>query len=252
MTLPVLPAGVRRLRERTAGLAVPLLALEEWTDRFPWLVHGTTGSGADGAFDLGLFGDTPAGTCMARWRALREATGMPRAVHGLQVHGRRVLVHACEEGDFSLTEGVDGHVTERPGTLLTVAVADCVPISLVDRRRRRIALLHGGWRGTAAGMVAAGLEALRGDAADLVAHLGPAICGECYEVGPEVHEGLGLPVPDRNTPVDVRAVQAHQLVEAGVPAEQVSVSEHCTRCGSGFFSHRGGSAGRQVGVLGIR
>lgn len=242
---------MRRLRERPAESDIPLHVLDDWTDRFPWLVHGTTGRGPDGAFDLGLSGQTPVGTSMSRWRALRQATGMPRAVHGLQVHGRTVRIHDCDDGDLSVSDGVDGHVTGRPGTLLTVTVADCVPISLVDPRRRRVALLHGGWRGTAAGMVEAGLEALGADPAELFAHLGPAICGDCYEVGPEVHEALGLEVPAENTPVDVRAVQAGQLLEAGVAVERLSVSEHCTRCGTGFFSHRGGDAARQLGVLGI-
>jgi len=260
---PGLPDGVRRLLERPTGTDIPLHVLDEWAERLPWLVHGTTGRGPDGTFDLGLSGETPVGTAMARWRALRQATGMTRAVHGLQVHDCRVAIHDDDPGaddpgaddpapgELRVLDGVDGHVTDRPGTLLTVTVADCVPISLVDPVRRRVALLHGGWRGTAAGMVPAGLEALAGDPGDLLAHLGPAICGECYEVGPEVHEALGLPVPDTNTPVDVRAVQARQLVDAGLSPERVSVSEHCTRCGEGFFSHRGGHRGRQLGVLGI-
>ena len=84
------------------------------------------------------------------------------------------------------------------------------------------------------------------------AHLGPAICGACYEVGPEVHEALGQPPPTDNAPIDLRAVQAHQLIEAGVAPERITVSAHCTRCGTGFFSHRAGDAGRQLGVLGIR
>lgn len=189
---------------------------------------------------------------MARWRRLREHTGMARAVHALQVHGRRVREHDDTSPGLHVLEGFDGHVTDRPGILLTVTVADCVPISLVDPDRRRIALLHGGWRGTAAGIVEAGLTALGSDPERLFAHMGPAICGDCYEVGPEVHEALGLVVPDTNTPVDVRAVQATQLVDAGLAPDRVTVSEHCTLCGSGFFSHRGGSPGRQVGVLGIR
>lgn len=252
MSTPALPDEVRRVRERPGGGEVPLHSLEEWTDRFPWLVHGTTGSGSDRAFDLGLFGEAPVGESMARWRALRTETGMPRTVHSFQVHGRTVISHETDEPGLYVSEGADGHVTDRPGILLTVTVADCVPISLVDARRRRVALLHGGWRGTAAGIVEAGLAELGGDPAHIHAHMGPAICGRCYEVGPEVHAALGLPVPAGNTPVDVRAVQARQLCSSNVPAGQVTVSEHCTRCGEGFFSHRAGAAGRQLGVLGIR
>lgn len=252
MSTPAVPEGVRRLRERPVAGDVPLHRLEEWAGQFPWLIHGTTAGGVDGTFDLGLFGEAPVAEVMGRWRALRERTTLPRAVHALQVHGTRVLVHASDDPGLYVTEGVDGHVTARPGILLTVAVADCVPISVVDERRRRVALLHGGWRGTAAGILEAGLHQLGGDPSDLHAHLGPAICGDCYEVGPEVHEALGLPVPEVNSPVDVRAVQARQLRAAGLPAGRITVSEHCTRCGDGFFSHRAGSTGRQLGVLGIR
>lgn len=227
----------------------------EWTDSFPWLVQATTGRGeADQPFDLGLFGRAPVGANLGRWWALREATGLPAAVHARQVHSAGTRVHDDAPMDgLLIIEGTDGHLTRRPGLLLAVSVADCVPVSIVDPERRRIALLHGGWRGTAAGIVGRGVDHLaEGEPARLHVHLGPAICGACYEVGPEVHEALGLSTPPRNTPVDVRAVQARQAVERGVPAAQVTVSEHCTRCGEGFFSHRGGDPERQMGVLGIR
>lgn len=253
---PPLPGGVRRVREAPADLPIPLFVHPEWQDAFPWLVQGTTGAG-DGSepFDLGLFGRGSVGAALGRWRALREATDLPAAVHARQVHAAAVRSHDVSpvEG-LLIIEAADGHVTGRAGLLLAVSVADCVPISIVDPERRRIALLHGGWRGTAAGILAAGLDHLAegGRTGRLVVHLGPAICGRCYEVGPEVHEALGLVAPTRNQPVDVRAVQAAQAVARGVPPEQVTVSEHCTRCGDGFFSHRGGDPERQMGVLGIR
>jgi polyphenol oxidase len=147
-----------------------------------------------------------------------------------------------------LVQGTTGHGRD----LLTVSIADCVPISLVDSSSRRIALLHGGWRGTALGILGAGLAHLGGDPSAVHVHLGPAICGRCYEVGPEVHQALGLAVPAAPAPVDVRAVLARQAVDAGVAPGHISVSEHCTRCGDNFFSHRAGSPGRQLGVLGLR
>lgn len=234
---------------------MPVYGHPEWPAAFPWLAQGTTGRG-EGAepFDLGLFGESPVGPTLARWRALRESLGFASAVHAHQVHGADLLSHDAEPGPgLRITHGFDAHLTSRAGLLLTVSVADCVPIFLVEPERRRVALLHGGWRGTAAGIVARGIERLGGDdPSGLHVHLGPAICGGCYEVGPEVHAALGLPVPEGNTPVDVRSVQAAQAIAAGVPADRVTVSEHCTKCGSGFFSHRGGDAGRQMGVLGIR
>lgn len=250
---PPLPAGVRRVREEAASGDIPLHVHPAWAAELPWLVQGTTGSGPEEApFDLGLFGATPVSDALARWRALRQSLDVPRAVHSRQVHGRAVQAHEDTEPGLFVTDGFDGHRTDRTGVLLTVSVADCVPISVVDVDTRRIALLHGGWRGTAAGILEEGLTALGADPGTVRVHLGPAICGACYEVGPEVHEALGLPRPAVNAPVDVRAVQARQAVAAGVAPRHVTVSTHCTRCGAGFFSHRSGSAGRQMGVLAVR
>jgi polyphenol oxidase len=249
---PSLPCGVRTVREERAGGPIPLFAHPGWRRGLDWLVQGTTGRGDDGAFDLGLFGATPVGEALRRWRDLRVATGMRRSVHSLQVHENRVLVHGDGAPGLGVADGYDGHATDRPGILLTVSVADCVPIFLVDLSARRIALLHGGWRGTARGILSAGLDCLDVARSAVRVHLGPAICGGCYEVGPEVHDALRLPVPDGPAPVDVRAVLARQAVDAGVAPEHISASEHCTRCGSDFFSHRAGSSGRQLGVLGLR
>ncbi len=249
---PALPAGVRTIRESAVRGPVPLYRNPEWSEAFPWLLQGTTGRGPQGDFDLGLFGASPVGETLERWRALRRAVGIAGAVHSRQVHGRE-LFH-CDDAvpGLLVLDGYDGHRTSRADVLLTVSVADCVPIFLLDPGRRRIALLHGGWRGTVAGIVGRGISALGADPATLRIHLGPAICGRCYEVGPEVHTALGLEAPTGARPVDVRAVQVGQAVEAGVPAASVTVSEHCTLCGRGFFSHRGGSAARQMGVMALR
>lgn len=223
--------------------------------------NATPGSAAahseTAAFDLRLFGSLPVGSVLARWGLLREATGCSHAVHAFQVHGTTLLVHQAGPPGLFIADDADAHATTTPGVLLTVSAADCIPISLVDPERRALALLHGGWRGVAAGVVEAGIAAL-GDLAgsapaDLFVHLGPAICGACYEVGPEVHLALGLEAPRDNRPVDLRAVAARRAVGLGVDPERISSSAHCTRCeGSPFFSHRAGCPERQVGVLGLR
>lgn len=248
----------RTIRERPAGGAVPLYVHEEWHARFPFLVQGTTGRGEGNAdFDLGLFRDNTVGSAMARWRALRSTTGMPTAVHARQVHDARVLAHAALPPGLLIADDADGHVTASPGILLTISIADCVPIAIVAADEpRAVAALHAGWRGVAGGVLEAGIDALRtlGAAMDtLWVHFGPAICGRCYEVGPEVHEALGLARPDTNTPVDLRAVLADRALRAGVPDAQISSSAWCTLCDSEhFFSHRGGSGGRQMSVIGMR
>jgi copper oxidase (laccase) domain-containing protein len=138
-----------------------------------------------------------------------------------------------------------------------VTVADCVPVFLVVPGKRAAILLHAGWRGAAKGILEEGVKAL-GDPfdsnpEDAFLHLGPAICGSCYEVGPEVHAALGLQVPGAPTPVDLRGVLAGRAVALGIPAERITRSAFCTRCGdSPFFSHRNGHSQRQVAFLGVR
>jgi len=238
---------------------VPALFHPEWAERFPWLVQGTTTRGAPGAaFDLGLFaGASPAHVVHENWNRLLAATGMSRAAHARQVHEADVRLHRSVPPGLSVVDPCDGHATHEAGVLLAVTVADCVPIFVVAPEQRAVAALHAGWRGAAAGVLEAGLrvlESLVGTGPEQVhVHLGPSICGACYEVGPEVFEALGRPAPELPTPIDLRSVLAERAEAAGVGRERITVSAHCTRCtSSGLFSHRGGDGQRQVGYIGVR
>jgi YfiH family protein len=256
LPLPVRPAGVRLVHELRAG-EFPLYTHPEWSAAFPWLVQGTTGRGEEG-LDMGLFGELPTGLVQARWRRLREVTGLPTAAHGWQVHAASLAWHEPLPPGLHVLDAFDGHATAAPGVLLTVSVADCVPVFLVAPRLRVVALLHGGWRGVAAGIVEAGVQLLATRtgcaAANLHLHCGPAICGACYEVGPEVGTGLALATsPPGKFQLDLRAAIAERAVDLGIQPQQVTLSAHCTRCGDGtFWSHRGGDRERQLAVVGIR
>ena len=244
------------LRETRIADAPPLYAHEGWRVRFPWLFQATTGRGDNDAYDFRLFGSTPSGVVVDRWLELRRTAGFPRAVHARQVHGPDILAHDDNTPGLLISERIDGHVTRTSGILLAVSIADCVPVSIVAEETRAIALLHAGWRGSAAGILEAGIERLHAEygarAAEMHVHFGPAICGKCYEVGPEVFTGLGLAAPAGPTPIDLRAVLAERAIRAGITADKVSISAWCTRCDDAFFSHRGGHEARQVAVLGIR
>lgn len=253
---PPEPTTSRSLREVPVEGALPLFRHPDWTDRFPWLIQGVTGRGVDGRFDLGMSNGSPIGEALERWRRLQATLDVRAVVHSRQVHGVEVLRHRGGEPGVLVSDGFDGHITDRTDLALTVSVADCVPIYLVDPEQRQIALLHGGWRGVAAGILEAGLAALARMGSrprDLWMHTGPSICGRCYEVGPEVHEALGRPRPATNTTIDLREVLTERARAAGLRDGRVSRSAHCTRCGdSPFFSHRGGEAGRQMAYLGLR
>ena len=203
-----------------------------------------------GSFNLAS--EEPAASVFGRWTGLVNALApeATRLATALQVHGDRILQH---EGGWSGwlrdTSGADGHLTESPGTAMAVTLADCVPVFIAHPSGVG-AVLHCGWKGTAAGIVRRGLEefARRGlDVAQALVHLGPAICGRCYEVGPEVHSAVTGREVDRPTFLDLREVIAAHARQAGAT---VTISEWCTRChNERFFSHRAGDAGRQLGVL---
>ncbi len=245
---------VKEVETRHDGL--PVFRLAEWAARFPGLVQGVTGRTPQFEFGRHRASETvqPAsGRPLAArdgWERLRRATGIARLAHRRQVHGAQVAF--CRNPDVAAAGGAgeaDALVTPCDGLLLAVTVADCVPVFAVEPERRLLGLAHAGWRGMAAGVVEAMLAALAELGAELGSlrvHLGPAICGRCYEVGPEVPVALG-DVPADSQRVDLRAVIARRTLAAGIPPGQLTVSGLCTRCDrERFFSYRGGDGGRRM------
>jgi hypothetical protein len=245
-----MPEGVRRVAEQTDGAGLHIHP--GWSSLLPGIVQGVTGSTAD----MSLFGGAKTGDVIPRWQTLRDRLGCPTIVHARQIHGDHVLVHDDVPPGLIVGPDADGHATRQPNVLLAVSVADCVPILVAAPGAPAIALLHGGWRGVAAGILERGVKIVcdlsGAEPADLFVHFGPAICGECYEVGPEVTRGLGM--VDRDVShVDLRALLAHRLIALGVAPERTTISSFCTRHGeSPFYSHRGGCAERQIAVLALR
>jgi len=235
----------------------PRLALTAWRDRFD-LAAGITTRGPAGAYSLGRWdGAAPTGAAFARWDELRGAAGpgFAAVVIGHQVHGAAVRWQAEGFEGWLTADGYDGHATGATGVLLAVSVADCVPVYLADRRGRAHGLLHAGWRGTAAGVLEAAVGELSTRAAvstsDIVMHCGVAICGSCYEVGPEVIinvTGRAVSGPEL---LDLRAELAGRAARLGVG--EVTTSPHCTAHHADLFhSHRAsrGRAGRMIAYLG--
>jgi YfiH family protein len=165
----------------------------------------------------------------------------------LQVHGDRVLRASPGQRDTP----ADGLWTDEPGVPLLAMSADCLPIALARTEGTpAVAVLHAGWKGLLAGIVAAGVDALGGGAR--TAAIGPAIGPCCYEVGEEVaapyRERFGDDVVHgRNLDLWTSAERA--LTAAGV-TDTVRF-DRCTSCEEEwFFSHRRdrGVTGRQ-GVI---
>jgi polyphenol oxidase len=207
----------------------------------------TTGRGA-GSF--GTQSDEPVRDVMARWSALRVRLGASRLATAAQVHGDAVLEHQEGWTGWLRAHAADGHLAVARGTAMAVTVADCVPVFLAHPSGAT-AILHSGWRGTAARIterVIRRLHALGLAPGDLRLHCGPAICGRCYEVSADVALRLTGKDPGRAVAVDLRAIIVGQARALGV--RHLSASALCTRCDNDrLFSHRAGDAGRQLGVI---
>ena len=185
-----------------------------------------------------------------------------------QVHGVDLLVIDTPNPDYShfLKIECDGLVTNQPGVLIGVCIADCVPLLLLDPKKKVVAALHAGWKGTAGNIAGKGVETLVGlfgsKPADILAAVGPAIGRCCYEVDTPVWEafnkiGVGLECFDRKTVagkwgLDLPAANYSQLLEAGLTPANIATTSMCVSCEHDlFFSHRRdrGETGRQMGFI---
>lgn len=209
-------------------------------DREPALIHGfsTNELGSMRRSDTELL--TPARREFARRLGLdADRLSVAGAVHGIAVS--RV------DEPRGAVEGVDTLMTDRPQTPLFATFADCYPIVLFDPVRRAVALVHAGWRGTAAGVARAAVSAMSREygtsPADLVAGLGPGICGRCYEVGDDVaaqfDAAVVRPGPRAGAALlDLAEANRRQLAESGVDPARVHSANRCTKETPELPSHR--------------
>jgi purine-nucleoside/S-methyl-5'-thioadenosine phosphorylase / adenosine deaminase len=199
------------------------------------------------------------------------------------------VIHLFDSAPSDPCRG-DASITNRPGLLLAVQTADCVPILLVDPKKRAIAAIHAGWRGTLARIVTKTIGAMQMHFAtnprDLLAAIGPSIGPCCYEVGTEVATQFLSQFPDAPTyfdefrtgdepnPVqwlnmmppghqpppkgvllDLRKANRSQLLAAGLRPQNIHTIDLCTACRPDLlFSYRkeGPQSGRLMSVIALR
>jgi YfiH family protein len=264
--------------------------------KIPWLVHGFS-TRPGGVSELQ--GEKVLNLGFAKWdskenvlenrRRFQSALGADglTLVTLRQIHSD--VVQLFEAPPAEPCRG-DAPTTNRRGLLLAVQTADCVPILLVDPKKRALAAVHAGWRGTLQRIVAKTIGAMHMQfgtkPADLLAAIGPSIGGCCYEVGTEVAaefksqfpnasawfdefrtgdepnplQWLNMQPPGHQPPpksvlIDLRRANHSQLMEAGLSSRNIFVSDLCTACRRDLlFSYRkeGAKTGRLMAVIGIR
>jgi YfiH family protein len=210
------------------------------------------------SFNLGdHVGDDPADVAAHRGRVARELrVPEERLVWMNQVHGAGVaVVDGPQDG---AVPGTDALVTATPGLALCVLVADCVPVLLADPVAGVVAAVHAGREGIRLGVVPAALSAmasLGARARHVSALLGPAVCGDCYEVPGSMQAEVARVAPAAAVHtrtgahgLDLRAAVADGLRRAGIP--EVVQDPRCTMEDRHLFSHRrDGVTGRQAGIV---
>lgn len=250
---------------------------------FPGLLHAVTtrtgGASAQPYAGLNLgahVGDSDAAV-QKNYDDLSRALAfdLQEVVSSRQVHGAEI---ACIEkipqrtGPFPFChalDGCDGFITATPGLTLLVRVADCVPVILYDPETKTLAVVHAGWRGTAAGITAKAAKLMTAvygcSAGSIRAGIGPSIGPCCYEVGVGVAAQMREALPDcrrvvvqeeqKRYSLDLQEANRQQLAGAGLLPGHIEMSWLCTACNLHlFFSHRGeqGETGRFALVAGLR
>ncbi len=270
-------------------LQVPALA------KLPWLVHGfSTRPGGvsllngEKVLNLGFTEWDSKESVLENRRRFQSALGATdlKLISLKQIHSD--VIHLFDAAPAEPCRG-DASVTNRSGLLLAVQTADCVPILLVDPKKRAVAAVHAGWRGTLQRIVVKAIGQMqmqfKSKPADLLAAIGPSIGGCCYEVGTEVATQFqsqfaeapewfdefrtgdepnpiqwlnmmppGHQPPPKNVLLDLRKANRGQLLGASLRAPNIVVSDLCTACRRDLlFSYRkeGAQSGRLMSVIGI-
>jgi polyphenol oxidase len=174
-----------------------------------------------------------------------------------QVHGNTV-VRVDRSGS---NPSCDAMITNRPGVYLCVTIADCVPVFVLDCSVNALAVIHAGWRGSAARIVSTAVEALQREFGakpdQMEAFIGPSAGSCCYQVGEEVagaFRGECVLVKDGRKYVDLKGENRKQLMGAGVPAGAIEIHPACTIHEGGVyhsFRRDGKLSGRMIGVAGF-
>jgi YfiH family protein len=185
-------------------------------------------------------------------RRMGEAIGAESIAQLTQVHGSAVIVIRRDGVAHERRPEADALVSDAPRVAVAVRAADCVPMLVGDRRTGVVAAVHAGWRGTAARVAVAAVDALGrefgGRPADLIVAIGPSIGSCCYEVGSELVDAFAAaghdrylidrwflsPPPPRGSRerprmrLDVALANRDQLILAGVPGDQIHTAGLCT------------------------
>ncbi|NWG38775.1 MAG: peptidoglycan editing factor PgeF [Hydrogenophilaceae bacterium] len=206
------------------------------------------------SFNLaGHVGDVPEFVAANRALLRKHCPAEPMWLN--QVHGNIVAL----ADDIDSLVDADASVSFKPGTVCVVLTADCLPVLFCDRKGTRVAAAHAGWRGLAAGVLEASINAMQCEPCDILAWMGPAIGQKAFEVGDDVRdvfirdlaesEAAFLPAQPGKWVADIYQLARLRMKRAGVV--NVYGDGFCTYTDSKrFFSfRREGKTGRMATLI---
>lgn len=176
-----------------------------------------------------------------------------------QIHSSRVMKVRKNWEDRLICDGL---LTEDRGLFIGVKTADCLPILILEKKKKALGAIHAGWRGTLKGVVLEGVKRMEEEfelnPGELIAILGPCISVCCYEIGLDVEKLLLDPFPESierrsgKSYFDLRKANRKLLLKGGLKEENIYEIPLCTMCEREvFFSHRRGDKGRNIAFIGI-
>ncbi|MBI3353579.1 MAG: peptidoglycan editing factor PgeF [Nitrospirae bacterium] len=186
-----------------------------------------------------------------------------------QTHSDAVFVHNEECRASESDEGFDAHITNNSGIAIGVVTADCVPVLLIDRKKRIVAAVHSGWRGTAKRILQKTVKKMSDSFGskpeDMIAGIGPSIGQCCYEVDEKVIEPMkrefdylnrfSIQKKENKWHIDLQMINREQLIETGLKPTNINIVSLCTFCYPDlFYSYRrdGAGTGRMMAVVMIK
>jgi polyphenol oxidase len=284
------PAPPRQKHSRVNKSQIQVIRVPAWSE-LPWLVHGfSTRTGGNttvyrpnqrsGELNLGFTASDPKETVLANRRMFVAAVTKSETtplVTLKQIHSSIVQVVGKADAGVHAKQKADAMMTNRPGILLGIQTADCIPILIADTKKRAVAAFHAGWRGTLKRIVESGVGRMRLEFGsrpeNLVAAIGPGIGACCYAVGEEVQTEFesqfiyaselfseaydSNPVKEKypllfltaRAPghssigpalhLDLVEANRRQLLDAGLSPGNIFIQGDCTSCRTDrYFSHR--------------
>jgi YfiH family protein len=279
----------KQRRADTAGIKV--MQVPAWSE-LPWLMHGfSTRTGGmttvykpdarTGELNLGFTASDSKETVLVNRRLFASAVSKKAAPAPLvtlkQIHSSIVQVVGKTDAGDEAKHKADGMMTNKPGILLGIQTADCIPVLVADRKKRAVAAFHAGWRGTLKRIVENGVGRMRMEFGsrpeDMIAAIGPGIGACCYAVGEEVRmefESQFAYAPELFSEVydsdpvkekypllfltarapghsnigpalhlDLVEANRRQLLDAGLSPKNIFIQGDCTSCRTDrYFSHR--------------